>query len=158
MINSINYAYTDYNACGAPCLTPQQGRNYTVFDDKKADYFVKQGKKALPALTDVLMRSNDEAQITETLYILNKMHDAGIKGIDKMYPQLSRFNDTLSPYIQTFLAGIYRKIQAPDAFGPLVRMLLQNSMRPKPNVNFNPDEEIGGAVLSYISDRFNKQA
>ena len=71
-----------------------------------------------------------------------------------MYPALSRFNDTKSPNIQTFLAGIYRKTQVPDAFGPLVKMLVQNSINPTPNPYFDPNEEIGGAILSYLSDRY----
>ena len=84
------------------------------------------------------------------------MHDNGTKGIDKLYPVLARFNNTQSPNIQTFLAGIYRKIQVPDAFGPLVKMLIQNSQKPAdPNQIFDPNEEIGGAILSYISDRFS---
>lgn len=70
-----------------------------------------------------------------------------------MYPVLARFNNTTSPNIQTFLAGIYRKIQVPDAFGPLVKMLIQNSMRPQ-TANFDPNEEIGGAILSYLNPRF----
>ena len=82
------------------------------------------------------------------------MLENGTKGIDKMYPTLSRFNNTQSANIQTFLAGIYRKIQVPDAFGPLVRMLIQNSMKQDQNMPFDPNEEIGGAILSYISDRF----
>ena len=73
-----------------------------------------------------------------------------------MYPTLSRFNETKSPNIQTFLAGIYRKTQVPDAFGPLVKMLIQNSLNPQPNDIFDPNEEIGGAILSYVSDRFRK--
>ena len=103
----------------------------------------------------ILTHSNHEAQITETLYILDRMIDNGTKGIDKLYPIFSRFNNTNSPNIQTFLAGIYRKIQVPDAFGPLVKMLIQNSLQPhNPQQTFDPNEEIGGAILSYLSDRF----
>jgi hypothetical protein len=106
-------------------------------------------------LTDILEHSNNEAQITETLYIMDRMIDNGTKGIDKLYPVFSRFNQTQSPNIQTFLAGIYRKIQVPDAFGPLCKMLIQNSMKPNnPNQAFDPNEEIGGAILSYLSDRW----
>ena len=101
----------------------------------------------------LLKNSNNEDQITESLYILDRMIDNGTKGIDKMYPVLSRFNKTRSANIQTFLAGIYRKIQVPDAFGPLVSMLIQNSINPQKSV-FDPNEEIGGAILSYLSDRF----
>ena len=86
------------------------------------------------------------------------MLENGTKGVDKMYPAFSRFNNTNSPNIQTFLAGIYRKTQIPDAFGPLVKMLIQNSLNPCPDMVFDPNEEIGGAILSYISDRFRKQS
>lgn len=138
-----------YNNVQMP--TPQ--RNYCVFDQNKVDFFVKQKDNALPYLKDVLSHSNNEAQITESLYILDRLIDNGAKDVDKMYPVLSRFNNTASPNIQTFLAGIYRKTQVPDAFGPLLTMLIRNSLRPQTS-NFDPNEEIGGAILSYLSDRF----
>lgn len=139
------------NSCQLP--TPQ--RNYCIFDKNEVDYFVKQKENALPYLADILQHSNHEPQIVETLYIMDRMLDNGTNGIDKLYPVLSRFNNTNSPNIQTFLAGIYRKIQVPDAFGPLVKMLIQNSMQPQHfNTAFDPNEEIGGAILSYLSDRF----
>lgn len=132
---------------------PCANRNYVVVDKNKTDCFVKQKENALPYISDVLAHSNNETQVTETLYILDRMLDAGTKNVDKMYPVLSRFNNTTSPNIQTFLAGIYRKIQVPDAFGPLVKMLIQNSMRPQ-TANFDPNEEIGGAILAYLNPRF----
>jgi len=131
---------------------PDKDRNYCIFNRQKIDYFVNQKEKALPYLSAVLSKSNNEAQITETLYILDRMLDAGTKGIDKLYPVFSRFNSTNSPNIQTYLAGIYRKTQVPDAFGPLVKMLIQNSLQPyNPNQPFDPNEEIGGAILSYLA-------
>lgn len=132
---------------------PTSQRNYCIFDQNKVDSFVKQKENALPYLNDILTHSNNEDQITETLYILDRMIDNGTKGIDKMYPALSRFNKTKSPNIQTFLAGIYRKTQIPDAFGPLVSMLIQNSINPQPSC-FDPSEEVGGAILAYLSPRF----
>ena len=85
------------------------------------------------------------------------MLENNTKGVEKLYPILSRFNNTESPNIQTFLAGIYRKIQVPDAFGPLVSMLIKNSLNPQNySAPFDPNEEIGGAILSYLSDRFRK--
>lgn len=152
MIQPINTF--SYNQIQMP--TPQ--RNYTIFDKKKVDSFVTQREKALPYLNEILLHSYNEAQITETLYILDRMLENGTKGIDKMYPTLARFNNTQSPNIQTFLAGIYRKIQVPDAFGPLVKMLIQNSLNKTATAPFDPNEEIGGAILSYISNRFNTQA
>ena len=139
-----------------PCLLPAGNRNYTIVDRDKVDSFVSQKEAALPYISDILVHSNNEAQIVETLHIVNEMIDNGVKGFDKMYPVLSRFNNTTSPNIQTYLAGIYRKTQVPDAFGPLVKMLIQNSLRPQTSY-FDPNEEIGGAILSYISDRFRNQ-
>ena len=90
---------------------PNQYRNYCVADNNKVQFFVNEKERALPYLNDILVHSNNEQQVTETLYILDRMIDAGVKDVDKMYPTLSRFNETKSPNIQTFLAGIYRKIQ-----------------------------------------------
>ena len=88
-------------------------------------------------------------------YCYNFKIERDIDGIDKLYPILAKFNNAKSPNIQTYLAGIYRKIQVPDAFGPLVKMLIQNSLQPMDkNAPFDPNEEIGGAILSYLSDRF----
>ncbi len=152
-VNQINNTYPQY-VC-ANVQLPTKERNYCVFDKNEVDYFVKQKEKALPHLTDILIHSNNEAQITGTLYVMNEMIDNGTKGIDKLYPVFSRFNSTTSPNIQTFLAGIYRKIQVPDAFGPLVNMLIKNSLQPNnSNQTFDPNEEIGGAILSYLSDRW----
>ena len=145
---------TPYQQTFQPAIQmPQGNRNYIMVDPVKVDYFVKQKENALPYITDVLTKSNNEAEITETLYITDRLIENGTKGVDNMYPVLSRFNNTNSPNIQTFLAGIYRKIQVPDAFGPLVAMLFRNSVNPQPS-NFDPNEEIGGAILAYLSDRF----
>lgn len=167
MIQAIQYSQPKHpqlvvqNSQQAPCYTctscqlPTATRNYCTFDKNEVDYFVKQKENALPYLTNILKNSNNEAQVTETLYIMDRLIDNGTKGIDKLYPVFARFNTTTSPNIQTFLAGIYRKLQVPDAFGPLVKMLIQNSQQPhNPNQLFDPNEEIGGAILSYVNDRF----
>lgn len=143
-----------YYACTS-CQLPTRERNYCTFDKNEVDYFVKQKQEALPFLKEILKYSNNEAQIVETLYILDRMCDEKVDGIKEMYPYLARFNQTGSANIQTFLAGIYRKTQIPDAFGPLVNMLIKNCQTPhNPNQYFDPNEEIGGAILSYLSDRF----
>ena len=90
--------------------------------------------------------------IIESLFVVDKMIDKKTKNIEKLYPALSRFNQSQCPHIQTLLAGIYRKIQVPDAFGPLVNMLIQNSKNQYPKPLFDPNEEIGGAILKYIKN------
>ena len=111
------------------------------------------GEKQLVVIKYELANPKDEAEVLENLYVLNLMLD---KGVDKnkiadLYPELSKYNDTKSPNIQTFLAGIYRKTKIPDAFGPLVKMLIQDSINPPKNAHFDPTEEIGGAILDYLA-------
>ena len=138
---------------------PTCRRNYCTVDWNKLTPIVNQGEQALPAIRQSLATTNDETEILENLYTLDIMLDNGVQGIDKLYPELSRFNDTKSPNIQTFLAGIYRKTQIPDAFGPLVNMLINNSVTEainnahgiKTQKCFDPNEEIGGAIISYLA-------
>lgn len=120
--------------------------NFRVFPQLTTDYFVKQGEKSFPAMADNLKSGKN---VVETLYILDRIQENKTGDTAKLYPELSRYNKTKNPEIQTFLAGIYRKTQIPDAFGPLVAMLIQNSLNP-PKTYFDPNEEIGGAIVSYF--------
>ena len=118
--------------------------NFRVFSPLTTDYFVKEGEKALPAMEKNLKNNRN---VVQTLYILDRIQEKGTGDVAKLYPTLSRYNKTSAPEIQTFLAGIYRKTQVPDAFGPLVAMLIQNALKP-PKTYFDPNEEIGGAIVS----------
>ena len=131
---------------------PNQYRNYCIFDEQKINNIVQQREKALPYINNSLKNPKSEDEILEDLYALNLMLDNGVNKdeISEIYPVLSKYNDTKSPNIQTFLAGIYRKTKIPDGFGPLVKMLIQDSINP-PNAEFDPTEEIGGAILDYLA-------
>ncbi len=131
-------------------------KNYCCFDKEKIDKILSEKEAALPYIENVLKTTDDTRAILDGLYILNCMLDNGVKGIDKMYPTLSRFNNTNSPDIQVMLAGIYRKTLVPDAFGPLNRMLAQQIFYPN-SPYFDPTEEIGGAILEYIANYGAKQ-
>lgn len=131
---------------------PNINRNYCRFDGVKVLYYLSKKEDALPLIDKTLKSTNDEKEVCEALYIADRLIENGVKGVDKMYPTFARFNDTKSPNIQTFLAGIYRKTKVPDAFGPLWKMLIQNSMNPpKEPQFFDPNEEIGGAILEYMA-------
>ena len=131
---------------------PNQNQNYCTFDTKTIER-AKEGEKQLPLIKAELNNPKNEEQVVEDLFVLNLMLDNGIdkEKIADIYPELSKYNDTKSPNIQTFLAGIYRKTKIPDAFGPLVKMLIQDSINPIKEANFDPTEEIGGAILDYIA-------
>ena len=122
---------------------PNQYRNYCVFDIKE--------RKSLSEITTSLENAESEDEVLEDLYTLNIMLDEGNDEIKSLYPVLAKYNSSNSPNIQTFLAGIYRKTKIPDAFGPLCAMLIRNSINPPQNCNFDPNEEIGGAILDYLA-------
>ena len=65
---------------------PTKDRNYCLFNQAKVNYFVNKGEKSLPALENILNNSKDEKEVVETLYIVDRMIDNGVKGVDKMYP------------------------------------------------------------------------
>lgn len=98
-----------------------------------------------------LENPQSEDEVLEDLYELNLMLDEGNKEIADLYPTLSKYNDTNSPNIQTYLAGIYRKTKVPDAFGPLCAMLIRNSINSPKDCPFDPNEEVGGAILDYLA-------
>ncbi|MBE7702458.1 MAG: hypothetical protein E7Z89_00250 [Cyanobacteria bacterium SIG28] len=128
---------------------PNCNRNYCVFDEKRIS-----DKKDLQVIKSELDNPKSSQEVLESLYALNIMIDEGtdIKEInDKLYPSLSKYNQTKDPNLQVFLAGIYRKTKVPDAFGPLCAMLIQNSINPPKNCYFDPNEEIGGAILDYLA-------
>ena len=131
-------------------IMPHKNINYCQFDMAKLSPIIEKGEKVLPEIKTILETSKSEKEVIENLYILDRMLDNGTKGIDTLYPTLAKFNQTNSPNIQTFLAGIYRKTKVPDAFGPLCAMLIRNSINP-PDSNFDPNEEIGGAILDYLA-------
>lgn len=130
MINSVSY--------------PNQTRNYCVFDESRL-------KTNLDDIRVSLENPTSEDEVLEDLYSLNLMLDNGEENIAGLYPVLSKYNNTKSPNIQTFLAGIYRKTKIPDAFGPLCVMLIQNAINPPKDCHFDPNEEIGGAILDYLA-------
>ena len=142
---------------GQEVAFPDAQRNYTLFNLPLVDKIVSKKEEALPPLLNMLGHTQNEKQIAEGLYIIDRMIDAGMKNIDKTYPVISRFNQTNNPTIQVMLAGIYRKAPVPDAFGPLMSMLLKNTFSP-PAVPFDPNEEVGGAMLDILNYFRNKHA
>lgn len=125
---------------------PTSTRNYCNFDETRVSQ-----RKNLDVIKSSLENPKNEDEVVEDLYILNCMLDEGEKKVADLYPVLSKYNNTKNPNIQTFLAGVYRKTKVPDAFGPLWTMLIQNAINPPKNCNFDPNEEIGGAILDYMA-------
>ena len=116
----------------------------------KVKLFVDAKEKAIPAITEMLNNAKTEEEKTEGLFIANEMIAAGTKGMDKMYyGTFSKFNEDRSPNVQAMLSGVYRRI-VPDAFGPLIKMLITNILVPQKDAPFDPNESIGGAIIKHI--------
>ncbi len=125
---------------------PNQVTNYCIFDENRISQ-----KKNLDVIKNSLQNPLNDEDVVESLYALNLMIDEGEQNAGELYPLLSKYNNTKNPNIQTFLAGVYRKTKVPDAFGPLWTMLIQNAINPPQNCHFDPNEEIGGAILDYMA-------
>lgn len=139
-------------------LTPDETRNYCIFDENSIRKIIDMKEDAIKPVCDFLKNSKNENEVIVALYVIDRLCEENVKGTEKLYPELSKLNSSKNPNIQTFLAGIYRKIQVPDAFGPLVSMLIQNSIyQNSTNAAFDPNEEIGGAILEYIKNYSAKE-
>ena len=131
---------------------PDNNYNYSRFDEKLAQKIASYKDNATKPVMDMLSKTDNEIESTAGLYLVNRIIDAGAKNVGEYYHVISKFNDSNSPNIQTMLAGVYRKTQIPDGFAPLMTMYLKNVKNPK-NEKFNPDEEICGAILSYLGNK-----
>ena len=136
---------------GKDVSLPNNKRNYCKVNETKINNIAEYGENALGEVDMFLKTARTEEQVIDGLFVLDKMLDNKVSGIDKLYPTLSRFNETNSPNIQVMLAGIYRKTLVPDAFGPLNKMLYKQITKPN-SPYFDATEEIGGAVLEYITN------
>ncbi len=152
-MTEINYKIqNNVSQLGRGVSFPNAQRNYCTFNEQRTNELVNAKEEALPYIDTFLKTANTEEQVLDGLQVLDKMLDNGVKGIDKMYPSLSRFNNVTSPNVQVMLAGIYRKTLVPDAFGPLNKMMLRQTFMPN-SPYFDPTEEIGGAIMEYLKNQ-----
>ena len=133
-------------------ILPNEKINYVRCDEKLASQIASYKEKAVQPVVDMLKNADKEKDITAGLYLLNRIIDAGAQNVGSTYPVISRFNYSNSINVQTMLAGIYRKTLVPDAFGPLLSMLLKNAQTPV-QIPFDPNEEIGGAIWEYLRNK-----
>lgn len=146
----------DIEMLGKKTQLPTKDRNYCIFNEELVNKLIEHSESATPLILKKLQNTKDEKTIAESLYTFDRMIEAKKFDINQAYPTLSKLNNTKSPTVQVFLSGIYRKTQPPDAFGPLCSMLIQNTKLP-PMVYFDPNEEIGGAILEYIRNPISPQ-
>lgn len=151
-ININPKIYMNVKTLGQGVKKPDDTRNYCIYNEARVQTLANEGDDVLPYLKEYLQNTSDKTNengVLEALCVIDKLADKNPKSLDKMYPYLSKFNDTNSPDIQVMLSGIYRKILVPDAFGPLCKMLHKQITHPNSKY-FDPTEETGGAILEYL--------
>ncbi len=147
-----NIIQNNVSHLGQGVSLPDFQRNYCTYNEQRTKELVNAKEEALPYIDTFLKSAATEEQVLDGLQVLDKMLDNNVKGIDKMYPTISKFNDVTSPNIQVMLAGIYRKTLVPDAFGPLNKMMMRQTFMPN-SPYFDPTEEIGGAIMEYLKNQ-----
>ncbi len=138
-------------------VLPDEKVNHALFDEKLAKTIASYKEQAVVPVVDMLKNTDNEKDITAGLFLLNRIIDAGAKNVGDTYPVISRFNYSKSHNVQVMLAGIYRKTLVPDAFGPLMTMFWKNSQNPV-QIPFDPNEEVGGAILEYLRNKNASEA
>lgn len=128
---------------------PNEKCNYSKYDELKAQKILSDKDNSLASVLDFLKKTDDEKEVTAGLLLVNRFLDNGKQNKDLIYPVVSRFDYNKSPNVQTMLAGVYRKILVPDAFGPLMSMFIKN-VENKVTKPFDPNTEVGGALYEYF--------
>jgi hypothetical protein len=110
---------------------------------------------AVPALYGFLSQSQNILAICEALYTAQRLCETGVQGVGQLYGATQFLHNNPHPLVQIYLSGFYRKLNAPETFGPLLTMLMRNALQPGPPVpgTFNPQEEVGGAILDLIANK-----
>jgi hypothetical protein len=143
-------------------LTPYLGQ-YTRMDASGnvqlnlplVEQIVAYREAAIPALYGFLSQSQNILAICEALYTAQRLCETGVQGVGQLYGATQFLHNNPHPLVQIYLSGFYRKLNAPETFGPLLTMLMRNALQPGPPVPgaFNPQEEVGGAILDLIANK-----
>jgi hypothetical protein len=129
-------------------------------DEPLIDNIAAYGEQAIPYLAAFFNRPQPPIALAEGIYAAQKLAQNKVKGVETLYGYLSRYNASPNPLIQTYLAGFYRRIDQPAAFGPMLGTMIQQSVYNYPlqgDPNRNISEEVGGSVLKIIAKESAKE-
>lgn len=110
---------------------------------------------ALPSLYQLMSQTQNILTMCEALYAAQRLAENRVNGVNQLYGVTQFWHNNAHPLVQIYLSGFYRKLNAPETFGPLMTMLVRNALQAGPPIPgaFNPQEEIGGAVLDLIANK-----
>jgi hypothetical protein len=126
------------------------------FNESLAARIVAYRDLALPGLQRFLTFTDRVPSLLEGLHVAKKLAEAGVNGVEKLYPAVSRWNGHPDPLIQIHLAHFYRQINEPKTFGPMLSTLLNRALNQYPLQGapaYNVNEEVGETLLQQIARR-----
>lgn len=132
-------------------------------NNELVESLAQQGTRILPELGQLLSTSVYRLQLIEGLYLAQRLAEKKTPGVNQLYANTSRFHFATDPLLQVYLAGFYRHIDEPAAYGPMMEMMLRHSQRPAwerqqeiQQTGINAVEEIGGTLLSQLARQSSK--
>ncbi len=155
------------NAAGLVSLCSQLGQGLSVRPDGTLQpneplirSIIQYREAAVPLLSNILSQAGygipypSVATIVETLYTAQRLAQSGVN-TESLYPAASRLNTHPDPLVQIYLAGLYRQLREPAAFGPMLTTLINHAVTQYPQApsSWNVSEEVGGTVLQQIANR-----
>ena len=117
-------------------------------------------EQTVPYLHQFLSQARTIPQFVEGIYTAELLAENGVKGIEQLYPVTSKWNTNPDPIVQIYLAGLYREMNIPTTFGPMMATLINQSINRYPmqsSPTYNITEEVGGTILQQIADRTANQ-
>lgn len=116
---------------------------------------VRQRENAVPFLCQYLSGAQTMLTMVEGLYTAQRLAEERVQNVQMLYGVTQHWHNNPHPLVQIYLSGFYRKLNAPQSLGPLLSMLVKNAVTPGPAIPaaFNPQEEVGGAILDLIANK-----
>ncbi len=150
---------------GVEALVAQLGQHTRMgpngmiqFNQPLIQSLVNYGEQTVPALEQFLRQTIPQVnhrlpQVLEAIFTAEQLLEAGVVGARRLYDVTSYLNTHPSPLLQIYLAGFYRELNRPEAFGPMFSTLMHQTQNQyhQQNPILNPTEEVGGTVLSMIA-------
>ena len=124
------------------------------------DAIVAYRERAILPLMKFFNQPQRSFALAEGLYTAQKLAENNVKGVETLYGPISRYNASPDALVQIYLAGFYRSIDEPAAFGPLLGTLIRQSVYNYPSQgepNSNIAEEVGGAILQILARESAKE-
>lgn len=116
---------------------------------------VRYREQAVPVLCQFMSNTQNMLSMVEALYTSQRLAEERVSNVPMLYGVTQHWNNNPHPLVQIYLAGFYRKLNAPHTLGPMLSMMMRNALQPGPPIPsaFNPQEEIGGTVLDLIANK-----